>query len=64
MKIELYIKDGLIEIKRVGYMNYSGKNTMVEYDYYNEEKTVTFDGWLSLEQICEKLVEKLKDSDD
>lgn len=65
MKIELYTKnEGLIEINEIHYFNYSKKETMVYYDYYYDKKSILFEGWLSLEQICEKLVEKLKDSDD
>lgn len=65
MKIAIYGNDcGLIEIKEIHYNHYSRKDTMVYYDYYYENKMVLFEGWLSLDQIVEKLIEIVKDSDD
>ena len=64
MRIGTYGNDcGLIEIKEIRYCHYSRKETMVYYDYYYENKMVVFEGWLSLDQIVEKLIEIVKDSD-
>mgnify|MGYP003300503358 CR=1 FL=1 len=60
MKIEIHTKNELIEIEKISYINYSGKQTMVYYDYYYEKKTLLLDGWLSLEQICDKLLDVLE----
>ena len=57
MKIEIHTKDEFIEIKKINYINYSGKQTMVYYDYYYEEKTLLLDGWLCLNQICAKILQ-------
>lgn len=64
MKIGIYSNDcGPFEIKEIRYYHYSRKETMVyyDYDYYYENKMVVFEGWLSLDQIVEKLIEIVKE---
>lgn len=57
MKIEIHTKDEFIEIEKISYINYSGKQTMVYYDDYCEKKTLLLDGWLCLNQICAKILQ-------
>lgn len=62
MKIEIHTKDEFIEIEKISYINYSKKETMVYYDDYFVKKTLLLDGWLSLEQICDKLLNVLENT--
>ena len=57
MKIEIHTKDEFIEIEKISYINYGGKETMVYYNDYCEKKTLLLDGWLCLNQICDKIVQ-------
>ena len=63
MKIEIHTKDEFIEVEKISYINYSGKQTMVYYDDYFVKKTLLLDGWLSLEQICDKLLNVLENTE-
>ena len=63
MKIELHTKDEFVEIEKISYINYSKKETMVYYDDYFVKKTLLLDGWLSLEQICDKLLNVLENAE-
>lgn len=63
MKIEIHTKDEFIEVEKISYINYSKKETMVYYDDYFVKKTLLLDGWLSLEQICDKLLNVLENTE-
>ena len=63
MKIEIHTKGEFIEIEKISYINYSKKETMVYYDDYFVKKTLLLDGWLSLEQICDKLLNVLENTE-
>ena len=57
MKIEIHTKNEFIEIEKISYINFSGKQTMVYYVDYYEKKTLLLDGWLCLNQICAKILQ-------
>ena len=63
MKIEIHTKKEFIEVEKISYINYSKKETMVYYDDYFVKKTLLLDGWLSLEQIYDKLLNVLENTE-
>lgn len=62
MRIYIYNNYGeQYEIKSIKYTQFNGKDTVIDYgiDYGKDDitYTVTFDGWLSIQQILDELKE-------
>jgi len=60
MKIYFYDKNyNKYEISSIEYTQFNGKDTVVEYSkidsFANNTNNVIFEGWLSLEQVMNKL---------
>lgn len=56
MKIYIYDNCGnQYEIKSIEYTQFNGKDTFVDYARSNNTYTARFEGWLSLQQILDKL---------
>ena len=49
------------EITEIEYTQYNGRDTVIEYKQDNFTKTISFEGWLDLGQIIERLREVIEE---